>query len=341
MHARHAFALLFCVAVALLHALSACAAPEDGRWRVRAPVPIPTAFAAVAYGRDGRVYVFGGQAMSDDHRMLAAPQIFDPETNAWSEGAPIPAAVSEPGAAVGAGGRIYVIGGNLPGPGRHASAANYEYDPATNSWRARAPMPSPRAALAVVAAKDSHGRTLLYALGGRDFIDPHNGLSTVEAYDPATDTWSRVASMPTWRHAVASALGPDGNVYAIGGAYRDTRDQPHFADAVEVYDPRTDHWGRAAPTPQALECTQVTSTPGIHGRVFVMGGWYTTAKIDADTLLAYDPATRHWQPLPPAPFPQATGGAVTLLRAGRPIGLLFVAGTPRGTACQEYDFADR
>ena len=54
---------------------------------------------------------------------------------------------------------------------------------------------------------------ILYAVGG---VLNDVELPTVEAYDPATDTWTTKARMPTPRSALATAV-MDGRLYALGG----------------------------------------------------------------------------------------------------------------------------
>src|SRR5262245_6651400 len=63
----------------------------------------------------------------------------------------------------------------------------------------------PRLGLAAVTGRDGH----IYAIGGND-------VATVEGYDPASDTWTTRASMPTARGGLAAVAGPDGRIYAIG-----------------------------------------------------------------------------------------------------------------------------
>ena len=53
----------------------------------------------------------------------------------------------------------------------------------------------------------------VYALGGLTGITP---LATVEAYDPATDTWRQRAPMPTARVSLAAGV-VNGVLYAVGG----------------------------------------------------------------------------------------------------------------------------
>ena len=68
----------------------------------------------------------------------------------------------------------------------------------------------------------------IFAIGGYDGV---GDLSTVEEYNPDTNTWSSKASMPTARAGLAVAE-VDGMIYAIGGD----------DGTVEVYNPATNTW---------------------------------------------------------------------------------------------------
>ena len=60
------------------------------------------------------------------------------------------------------------------------------------------------------------------------------GLSTVEEYDPATDTWTPKADMPTDRFRLATSV-VNGKIYAIGGSTNTV--SPSAVAFVEEYDP--------------------------------------------------------------------------------------------------------
>ena len=71
----------------------------------------------------------------------------------------------------------------------------------------------------------------IYVFGGRN----SNGfLSTVEVYDPLTDTWSIKTSMPTQREGLVSAVVIN-KIYVIGGC-----NNSGAISVVEMYDPTLD-----------------------------------------------------------------------------------------------------
>jgi hypothetical protein len=63
--------------------------------------------------------------------------------------------------------------------------------------------------------------------------------STVEAYDPVTDTWAWKADIPTARAFASTAVVSD-TIYVIGGQ-RTGWLGPTYR-TVEAYDPVTDTW---------------------------------------------------------------------------------------------------
>src|SRR6266480_6922215 len=98
----------------------------------------------------------------------------------------------------------------------------WEYDPVADSWKALAPMPTKRGSPVAAVAGDK-----IYVIGGATTSPgsketavhparPHVSVGTVEEYDPATNTWRQRSSMPTPRnHATTGVV--NGKVYVIGG----------------------------------------------------------------------------------------------------------------------------
>ncbi len=236
---------------------------EAGTWQRMAPAPtMRTEVAAAVVGEI--IYVLGGFSKPNlsnfTHLSIAnTVEAYQPSTDQWTTTATLPARLHH-AAAASVGNRLYVIGGFT---GSFLSiwspvASVFMYDPSTDTWAERAPMPTPRGALAVGT---HHGK--IYALGG---FTAGGNTGAVEVYDPETDTWSSKSPMPTPRDHLAVAIVA-GRLYAIGG--RINRNYAHNLAVTEVFDPSTDQWSEAAemPTPRSGITAGVISE-----QIYVVGG---------------------------------------------------------------------
>jgi N-acetylneuraminic acid mutarotase len=111
--------------------------------------------------------------------------------------------------------------------------------------------------------------------------------AVVEEYDPATDTWTRRADMPTARQGLCTAA-VDGIIYGIGG-WSPGGD----SSTVEAYDPVTDRWTRKADMPTERTLAAIAVVDGI---IYVIGGNTSVvgAPWVASVIEAYDPARDRW-----------------------------------------------
>ena len=183
------------------------------------------ALAAVAVGT--KVYVVGGARIPEGAdlpnglygggptELLGTNEVFDTATNRWSLLSPMPTPRNHHALAA-IDGKIYAIGGRVgscfSGGWSSNVAANELYDVAADRWTARAPMPTARSGIGIAVLK---GR--IHVLGGEGWIDEFGGVfRTHEAYDPARNSWARLARMPTPRHGFAAAA-LDGRIYAVSG----------------------------------------------------------------------------------------------------------------------------
>lgn len=117
--------------------------PRADTWTVLPDLPTPRNHLAVG-AIDGKLYVAGGRFGGGfNSERTAALEVYDPATNTWSSGAPMPGPRGGV-ASVVANGCLFVIGGegNYADP-RGLSAENEAYDPRTDSWISLAPMPTP------------------------------------------------------------------------------------------------------------------------------------------------------------------------------------------------------
>ncbi|MEW6232559.1 MAG: kelch repeat-containing protein, partial [Chloroflexota bacterium] len=163
----------------------------------------------VATAGNGKIYVIGGYNSAG--LFAGTVEEYDPVTDTWAIRASMPTPRWNAGAAAATNGKVYVIGGqNSLTAGAGALNAVEEYDPATNTWVARASMPTARHSFGVVAA--SNGK--IYVIGG---YNSSGFLATVEEYDPATDSWSASPSVSVARAWTGAAEANNGKIYLIGG----------------------------------------------------------------------------------------------------------------------------
>ncbi|MBI2295545.1 MAG: hypothetical protein HYU76_05825 [Betaproteobacteria bacterium] len=189
--------------------------PQKDTWKALAPLPTKRGSPNAAVV-GGKIYVIGGAGIhpgsketavhpARPHRALGTNEVYDPKTNTWENRQSMPTARNH--AAVGVvNNKIYIIGGRI-GAALITRASNTdiveEYDPATDQWGAlKAPMPTPRSA---VAWGTYRGK--IYVAGG-EAQDSRMlaAFRAVEAFDPATNTWTILPSMQFPRHGLAGAF---------------------------------------------------------------------------------------------------------------------------------------
>jgi N-acetylneuraminic acid mutarotase len=188
--------------------------------------------------------------------------------------------------------------------------------------------------LRAATAKNASGQILIYAIGGRNFDMPGNGLSTVEAYDPLTDTWTAMSSMPINLHAMTATVGPDGRIYVLGG----TNSKIGDVNTMQVYDAATERWAQGTPALYGQECACSTFTSGQNGEILVLGGWGDPRKIALASVAAYNPRTDTWRSLPQLITATAAAGAATIESANGDTHIYVIGGLPDSTSVQEYAF---
>jgi hypothetical protein len=188
------------------------------------------------------------------------------------------------------------------------------YIPATRRWRTLAPGPAP--------TMIQNGEVALWA-GSEMLI---LGLTNA-AYNPATNTWRRIARYN----------GPVGAVYVWtghqvilwgGGCCG------HVTAEGAAYTPATNSWRALPPSPLSARHTTGAWTGT---ELIVAGGWRPPtdtaghARAFADAA-AYNPTTRTWRRLPP--MPEARSGAMVLWDGTE---VLYLGGTLAGAHAPSAD----
>ncbi|KAG7273874.1 hypothetical protein CRUP_025935 [Coryphaenoides rupestris] len=178
----------------------------------------------------------------------------------------LPAFKTRPRSCTSITGLIYAVGG-LNSSGDSLNIAEV-FDPIGNFWERCQPMRTARSRVGVAVVNG-----VLYAIGG---FDGQSRLSTVEVYNPETDTWTRVSSMNSQRRwtvvtemsACRSAAGVtifDGRIFVSGG-----HDGLQIFNTVELYNHHTDRWH---PVPGMINkrCRHGAAALGSH--MYVAGGY--------------------------------------------------------------------
>jgi serine protease len=245
------------------------------------------------------VYVTHGECCGAGSSQAKA-MIYDLSTGTWNFGADASVARAQlSGLCVEdetGQGLVFTVGGRSGG----VPLSNVEtYNPVTNVWSSRAPMPTPRRGLGAafvpgtgVAGGD---RGSVYVLGGSNGGAPHAGspLAVNEAYDVALNEWVTRAPMPIPMMDVSSTVysAATGLIYVIGG-YDDTA----VSAAVQVYNPATNAWtaGPPMPTPRS------NLSAGICGdKIYAIGGYNGVGNLAVNEV--FDPVLGSWAAAPAKP----------------------------------------
>jgi hypothetical protein len=163
-----------------------------------------------------------------------------------------------------------------------------------------APIPTPRLRAGAAVYNGN-----IYVIGGYNGAIIYN---VVEAYDTVKNSWTTVASMPTFRESLlAATVGND--IFAIGG-FTISRDQFSATGLVEEYNIATNSWTSAGLAPMPTPRGTVYASGGIacgNQPIFVIGGQNSFGASNANE--AYLPSLNEW--IERAPMPTARGEAGT------------------------------
>ena len=275
--------------------------PGTGRFTPIGPVAPHTLAAAVALA-DDRVLILGGDYESPVTLQLAA-DIFDPASGTFTAAG----SSSRDGYTSGGGDLSAVLLGSgkvliLEATAGGRTWGTDVYDPSTKSFTTSATSAISRGASPMLA-KLPDGRAMLF--GG--------GNAAVEAYDPNTGSFDRLAGMPGPNVVYAFATLTDGRILALGvvglnlsrigsphtpgglfaplppasaGPGPDTATEPVALDG-EIYDPAQDKWTDVGRLNLDRISFQVAPLP--NGGAIVTGT--TPGGMGAEVAELFDPRT--------------------------------------------------
>jgi hypothetical protein len=232
---------------------------------------------------NGKIYAIGGKA---ENGVVGTNEEYDPETNTWTLKRSMPTPRAGFATAVYQN-KIYCIGGS------NHTGVNEVYDPVTDSWENKTSMPTARTGLHANVASDK-----IYLIGGY-VLDNNSDLgfsvsNLNEVYDPVTDSWTTMTSIPTGVSIYASAV-VDNKIYFIDGVAQSSLSNISRSKLNQIYDAEFDSWSVGTPFP---------STVGFYGVAGATTGVYAPKRIyslDRDFFLSeqpyvgvYDPERDSW-----------------------------------------------
>ncbi|MFS1514157.1 M56 family metallopeptidase [Chengkuizengella sp. SCS-71B] len=134
----------------------------------------------------------------------------------------------------------------------------------------------------------------IYTMGGSVINDGvYVYSSSLEKYNPQTDTWTPLASMNQARDNHATEV-IDGKIYVVGGYGYDGEDYRYLSN-LEVYNPQTNTWTPLASMNQARGHHHAEV---INGKLYVMGGFGNQEDYNVlSSVEMYDPQTDTWTQL--------------------------------------------
>ncbi|WP_435133080.1 carboxypeptidase regulatory-like domain-containing protein [Actinacidiphila sp. bgisy144] len=254
--------------------------PVAAAWQRIADLPEPLAGASAAF-LDGTLYVVGGwtgDANAGTVQIRSAVYAYHPAADTWTTVASLPAPEETAATAVLDGG-LYVVGGCFQGCGPLRSDV-YRYTPATDTWTAVADYPSTvqREACAGIT-----GEVVCAGGASQDSAGHTQALATAYAYNPRSDSWTRLPDLPYPVWGMASS-GANGELQVAGGYTASGS-----TDRAIQFDPVTDRWTDLPDTPLAL-----LRGGGSGCGMYQVGGDYANGlsfgvgTTDADVLPGFD-----------------------------------------------------
>src|SRR5262249_29082896 len=155
-------------------------------------------------------------------------EIYTPTTDTWATAASMPTPRHGLAVTTGRDGKIYAFGGaNTVGSGECAAAE--VYDPALGTWATLPPLSKARYGLAAAAGADRR----VDAIGGITGASNATITGLVEAFSPASGTWSTLPPLIAPRSNHVAIGVPDGRIFVVGGGNATN----NYEDLLEGFGP--------------------------------------------------------------------------------------------------------
>jgi N-acetylneuraminic acid mutarotase len=280
-------------------------APAQG-WSVRAPLPwaVQEIYCAVS---GGRIVTAGGLRRPERVTEIEdRTGLYDPATDAWSEGPRLPQARHHPMLIAGADGTVFALGGYGRSEAGEWTGMTEVWALEADGWREAGRMPGP---LSETVGVELGGRLHLVtgrspgAVNGQwnDQVD----VDTHRVFLPGEGRWETARPCPMARNSAAGAV-LDGALWVAGGRTV----SGGGTGRLDRYDPAVDRWDTLAPIPASPASGQQVggglAMAAAGGKLVAFGGeWFAPGGggVFAETWI-YDPAADRWAAGPPMRTPR-------------------------------------
>lgn len=249
------------------------------RWTKKRDMPGPL-YVLDAATLGNKIYAIGGRGKEERHDRYT--YVYDATKDSW-------AVKKEPlfrrsnHAVAALGNKIFVFGGD-------DSAGKAEaYDVDADIWKELAPIPTPRRHVNYSAAACG-GKVFL--IGGlEENVGPYRGPDSNknEMYDPANNTWTEKAPLPSPR-STAAVTAFENNIYVMSGVFKG-----EFRNEVFLYDPAADSWQTRAPMPEARF---ISGAAVVKDKIVVITGNWPNPE---SKIYIYEPLKDRWHDLGKVP----------------------------------------
>lgn len=275
--------------------------PKTDTWTTKAPMPTArNGFAMFVF--ENKIHIVGG-VIYPVHEFTLAHEVYDPATNTWE--------TKSPASAIGVGvgfeanvvnGKAYLISGGAslwrPWPN---TDGNEVYDPLTDEWLTKEPIPTGVFVYASAVAEKK-----IYIMGGRD-VSKNVTYDLTQIYDTETDTWSLGASVPTGLSGAGGAtttgaMAPK-RIYFIGGYTCVGGGGMFFSESHnlnQIYDPEKDEWSTGA---RMLTSRSDFGLAVVDDVLYAIGGYDGENYLNVNEQ--YTPSYGTSDPSSPSPSPEA------------------------------------
>lgn len=252
--------------------------PASDAFASTGPMRTPRQSHTATLLSDGKVLLTGGYDAQGDY--LASAELYDPAGGTFAPAGSMLSARAGHVAIRLSDDRVLLVGG--VGTGWTFLSSAEVYDPATGAFTRTGSMSFPRESHVAVGLEN--GRVLIVGghRGRRSNIELY---TSVEVYDPTTDTFSEAGEMTVRRHKHDAVLLSDGRVLITGGT--DERDYRGRYTSAEIFDPRAGTSSTTGSMDLPRYKHEGTSVVLPDGRVLIAGG--------APEAEVYDPEAGDFQ----------------------------------------------